>query len=156
MFGYVLQSGGLIGFLSIRQNLSIPYQLLNQDPDQQRVKALAARFGIERELEKKPRHLSMGQRQRATIMRALMLRPMLILADEPTAALDRVRAGQIAEEFRALALEGGSTIVMVSHDRQLLASVADYMVVLATTIDASGTAVSTAGWDAVSSGLRAH
>jgi putative ABC transport system ATP-binding protein len=156
MFGYVLQSGGLIGFLSVRQNLTIPYQLLGQRPDPQRIQALAERFGIERELDKKPRHLSTGQRQRAAILRALMLRPALILADEPTAALDQVRSAQIAAEFRALALEGGSTIVMVSHDWQLLSSVADAMVVLSGDVDASGTAVSTTNWDGVWSGFKAY
>ena len=155
-FGYVLQSGGLIGFLSVRQNLTIPYQLLRQPPDARRIESLAERFGIERELDKKPRHLSTGQRQRAAILRALMLRPALILADEPTAALDRVRSAQIAAEFRALALEGGSTIVMVSHDWQLLSSVADAMVVLSGAVDASGTAVSTTSWDGVWSGFKAY
>jgi len=145
-FGYVLQSGGLIGFLSVRQNLAIPYQLVGQHPDWRRIETLAKRFGIERELEKKPRHLSAGQRQRAAILRALMLKPPLVLADEPTAALDRLRAVQIAEEFRALALESGSTIIMVSHDQGMLTSLADAVLELATTVDTGQTAVSTATW----------
>lgn len=146
MIGYVLQGGGLIGFLTVRQNLRIPYQLVRQLPDERRIETLAERFGIERELDKKPRYLSMGQRQRAAILRALMRKPALVLADEPTAALDRVRATQTAAEFRKLALESGSTIIMVSHDWQLLASVADMMIVLSSSIDASGTAISTAAW----------
>jgi putative ABC transport system ATP-binding protein len=146
MLGYVLQGGGLIGFLTVRQNLRIPYQLAHRAPDERHIEILAERFGIERELDKKPRHLSMGQRQRAAILRALILKPALVVADEPTAALDRVRATQTAAEFRTLALESGSTIIMVSHDWQLLASVADMMIVLSSSIDASGTAISTAEW----------
>jgi putative ABC transport system ATP-binding protein len=145
MCGYVLQSGGLIGFLSVRQNLEIPFQLVGRMPDQDRIEAMAERFGVGRELSKKPRHLSGGQRQRVAILRALMLSPPLILADEPTAAVDSERAKQIVAEFRQLALESGSTIVMVSHDHDLLAGVADEILDLSTTIE-NETATSTASW----------
>jgi putative ABC transport system ATP-binding protein len=146
MIGYILQDGGLIGFLTVRQNLRIPYQLMHRQPDEARIVALAERFGIERELDKKPRHLSVGQRQRSAILRALMLKPPLVVADEPTAALDRVRATQTAAEFSTLARETGSTIIMVSHDWQLLASMTDMIVVLSASVDSDGTAVSTASW----------
>jgi putative ABC transport system ATP-binding protein len=145
MCGYVLQSGGLIGFLSVRQNLEIPFQLVGHHPDQARIEAMAERFGVGRELSKKPRHLSGGQRQRVAILRALMLSPPLILADEPTAAVDSERAKQIVAEFRQLALEMGSTIVMVSHDHELLDSVADDVMDLSTTVDGD-VATSTASW----------
>jgi len=153
-FGYVLQSGGLIGFLSVRQNLMIPFRLAGRPADQARIERMALRFGIERELDKKPRHLSVGQRQRAAIMRALMVEPALILADEPTAAIDHVRAKQVAAEFRALARESGSTIVMVSHDLNLLSAVADHILELTTSLDVTGTAISAARWAGVSRGAR--
>lgn len=145
MCGYVLQSGGLIGFLSVRQNLEIPFQLVGVVPDQSRIETMAERFGVARELSKKPRYLSGGQRQRVAILRALMLSPPLILADEPTAAVDHERAKQIVAEFRQLALEAGSTIVMVSHDHELLAGVADEILDLTTAVDGE-TATSTASW----------
>jgi putative ABC transport system ATP-binding protein len=148
-FGYVLQSGGLIEFLTVRQNLMIPFQLIERAPNQKRIDDMASRFGIGRELGKKPRHLSIGQRQRVAILRALMVEPTLVLADEPTAAIDRVRAKQVATEFRALALEGKSTIVMVSHDHELLTEVSDEILELSTTVDAVGTAISIAQWTRV-------
>lgn len=144
MCGYVLQSGGLIGFLSVRHNLEIPFQLTGRIPDRTRIEALATRFGIETQLDKKPRHLSGGQRQRVAILRAMMLEPALVLADEPTAAVDQVRAAQIAREFRSLAQEAGSTIIMVSHDRELLGSVADEIVELVVEAGPDGAAISTA------------
>ncbi len=153
-FGYVLQSGGLIGFLTVRRNLMIPFQLAGRVVDQAHIEQLARRFGIERELDKKPRHLSVGQRQRAAILRALMLKPALVLADEPTAAIDHVRAKQVASEFRALAREAGSTIVMVSHDRSLLAAVSDHILELTTNLDADGTAISSAHWGGSSRAAR--
>lgn len=146
-YGYVLQSGGLIGFLSVRQNLEVPFQLVGRAPDLDRIHSMAAKFGIEREIDKKPRHLSGGQRQRVAILRALMLQPTIILADEPTAALDQMRARQIAAEFRSMALEIGSTIVMVSHDRDLLGSVADRILGLRPVPSHDGTAISQAVWE---------
>ena len=146
LFGYVLQSGGLIGFLTVRQNLSVPFQLVGRTPDMRRIEEMADRFGVGRELDKKPRFLSGGQRQRVAILRALMLEPTLILADEPTAAVDQVRARQIVSEFRTLALASGCTIVMVSHDRGLIGGVADHILELATTVDQGGTAISSARW----------
>jgi putative ABC transport system ATP-binding protein len=155
-FGYVLQSGGLIGFLSVRQNLMIPFQLASRAPDQARIERMAKRFGIERELDKKPRYLSTGQRQRAAILRALMVEPALILADEPTAAIDQVRAKQVAAEFRALARESGSTIVMVSHDLNLLSTLTDHILELTTSLDVTGTAISAAQWTGVSRETRVY
>lgn len=146
-YGYVLQSGGLIGFLTVRQNLAVPFQLVGRPPDMTRIRELSAQFGIERELDKKPRYLSGGQRQRVAILRALMLQPRVVLADEPTAAVDQVRARQIAAEFRALALDFGSTIIMVSHDRDLLGSVADRILALHPISGEDGTAISLAAWE---------
>jgi putative ABC transport system ATP-binding protein len=150
MCGYVLQSGGLISFLTVRQNLEMPFQLVGRDPDTARIVAMAERFGIGTQLDKKPRHLSGGQRQRVAILRALMLKPALVLADEPTAAVDQVRARQIVAEFRGLAQEAQSTIVMVSHDRELLESVADRIIELSTEVGQNEEAVSTARWTSFS------
>ena len=146
MCGYVLQSGGLISFLTVRQNLEMPFQLIGREPDTERIVTMAERFGVESQLDKKPRHLSGGQRQRVAILRALMLKPPIVLADEPTAAVDQVRARQIVAEFRSLALEAQSTIVMVSHDRELLESVADRIIELSTEVGKNEEAVSTARW----------
>lgn len=146
MLGYVLQSGGLIGFLTVRQNLELPFQITGYVADQTRIDDMAGRFGIGDQLDKKPRHLSGGQRQRVAILRALMLQPPLILADEPTAAVDQIRARQIVREFRDLAIEAGCTIVMVSHDLDLVSNVSDHVLELETGDDGAGTALSVARW----------
>ncbi|WP_295587474.1 ABC transporter ATP-binding protein [uncultured Lamprocystis sp.] len=123
--GYVLQTGGLLPFLSVRQNLELPMQVQGLANVPGRVEAWAARMGVEGLLGKKPQFLSGGQRQRVAILRALIHQPALVLADEPTAAVDRTRARRIVADFRALARDGGSTIVMVTHDRPLMDGVAD-------------------------------
>lgn len=123
--GYVLQTGGLLPFLTVAQNIYLPARI-NGRPDREYADRLARRFGVERLLNKKPQFLSGGQRQRVAILRAMGHRPQLILADEPTAAVDKKRAGEIVADFHALAKESGTTIVMVTHDRELVAPVADY------------------------------
>jgi putative ABC transport system ATP-binding protein len=123
--GYVLQSGGLLPFLTARQNLQLPL-LINGKQDQfEIVERFAKKMGIANLLSKKPRYLSGGQRQRVAILRAMVHQPALILADEPTAAVDRARARAIINDLSTLAREGGSSVVMVTHDPKLVEPVAD-------------------------------
>jgi putative ABC transport system ATP-binding protein len=138
-FGYVLQTGGLIGFLSVMQNQEVALELAGKVLDRDRIRAMATKLGIASELSKKPRHLSGGQRQRAAILRALIGHPPIILADEPTAAVDGHNARTIVQEFRDRAREIGSTIVMVSHDLNLVESVADIIIRLESVIARDGT-----------------
>nr|VFK65963.1 MAG: putative ABC transport system ATP-binding protein [Candidatus Kentron sp. UNK]VFK70608.1 MAG: putative ABC transport system ATP-binding protein [Candidatus Kentron sp. UNK] len=122
--GYVLQTGGLLPFLSVRQNIRLPTRINGyENPDY--VEELAGRFGLGQVLAKKPQYLSGGQRQRVAILRALIHRPQMILADEPTAAVDKKRAQAIVSDFNKLAKESGVTVVMVTHDHDLVSSVAD-------------------------------
>jgi putative ABC transport system ATP-binding protein len=123
--GYVLQSGGLLPFLSAWDNLLLPLQLNGNLGRIADVKRLAERIGVAKVLSKKPRFLSGGQRQRVAILRALVHGPALILADEPTAAVDRARAQSIVADLGNLAREGGSSVIMVTHDPQLVGTVAD-------------------------------
>ena len=109
--GYVPQSGGLLPFLSVKDNLYLPPRLNFQADYQRRITRLARRLGIEGLLERKPESLSGGQRQRAAI---------LLLADEPTAAVDAQRAQKIVTEFRALARSQNTAIIMVTHDHSLI------------------------------------
>jgi putative ABC transport system ATP-binding protein len=138
-FGYVLQTGGLISFLTVMQNQEIALELSGKPVDHARIRAMATKLGIASELGKKPRHLSGGQRQRAAILRALISHPTIILADEPTAAVDEHNARTIVHEFRDRAREIGSTIVMVSHDIDLVESVADVIIRLESVIARDGT-----------------
>jgi putative ABC transport system ATP-binding protein len=122
--GYVLQAGGLLPFLTVRQNIALSTRLNGEHRDADLVH-LAARMDVDKLLEKKPQYLSGGQRQRVAILRALHHRPRLILADEPTAAVDKTRARTIVADFDALARETGATVVMVTHDRELVTPYAD-------------------------------
>jgi putative ABC transport system ATP-binding protein len=122
--GYVLQTGGLLPFLSVRQNIRLPAQL-NGRHDEAELRRLAERLGIAGVLDKKPQYLSGGQRQRAAILRAIYHRPRIVLADEPTAAVDKQRAHGIVRDFGILAKEHATTVVMVTHDRELVRPFAD-------------------------------
>ena len=75
----------------------------------------------------KPHHLSGGQKQRVAIARALVNHPQLILADEPTAALDKVTSREVVDLLKKLAREKGCTVLMVTHDNRIL-DVADRMI----------------------------
>jgi putative ABC transport system ATP-binding protein len=123
VLGYVLQSGGLLPFLSVRRNIALSRQLKEGVAGD--VTELAGRMGMEGLLDKKPQFLSGGQRQRAAILRAMAHRPAIILADEPTAAVDGTRARAIVGDFRRLAQAEGCAIVMVSHDLGLVGDFAD-------------------------------
>ncbi|MBK1646497.1 hypothetical protein CKO25_17965 [Thiocapsa imhoffii] len=123
--GYVLQTGGLLPFLTVRQNLELPLHIQGLQVDPIRLNELASRIGVADLMGKKPQFLSGGQRQRVAILRALVHSPTLVLADEPTAAVDRTRARRIVADFRSLAWDGGCTIVMVTHDQPLVDGVAD-------------------------------
>ena len=123
LLGYVLQSGGLLPFLSVRGNIALPRRLKSGTAGD--ITVLAKRMNIEGLLERKPASLSGGQRQRAAILRAIAHGPAIILADEPTAAVDRARARAIVADFRALAKAADSAIIMVSHDQYLVEEFAD-------------------------------
>lgn len=121
LLGYVLQSGGLLEFLSVRQNILLSAKLKGGIRSRRsRLQDLATRLGIADQLSKKPGYLSGGQRQRASIARALIHEPVVILADEPTASVDQVTAKTIVQELKLLASNKGVSVIMVTHDTQLV------------------------------------
>ncbi len=113
--GYVLQTGGLFPFLTVRDNIAITRRGLGL-PRQNKVEELAERLGIARYLDKKPDKLSVGERQRVAIARAMAHEPAVVLADEPTAALDPITADEIMELFTELVEEKAMTLVVATHD----------------------------------------
>lgn len=113
--GYVLQTGGLLPFLTVAANIALPCDLLGR-PDEGRVERIATRLEIARHLGKKPGELSVGERQRVAIARALVHEPQVVLADEPTAALDPDSADLVMRLLVELAEESGTTVVIASHD----------------------------------------
>jgi len=118
--GYVLQSGGLLPFLTSMENILLPCWLKGRADLKAHATTIAARLGIEPQLSKKPQYLSGGQRQRVAIARALVHDPAVVLADEPTAAVDSVRAQDIFNQFVDLARERHVAMIMVTHDLRLL------------------------------------
>lgn len=122
--GYVLQTGGLFPFLTVAQNILLPVEIRGQGGAREKMRRMAERIGVGSLLDKKPQYLSGGQRQRVAVLRALVHDPLIVLADEPTAAVDRERAESIIETFQTLAEEEGSSIVMATHDERLIAPVA--------------------------------
>lgn len=117
--GYVLQRGGLLPFLTARANIALPLRLLRrEDPD--RVEALAEALGVRHRLEAHPRDLSIGERQRVAVARALVARPLLVLADEPTAALDPENGDAVMRLLLDLSDATGTAVIVASHDTGLL------------------------------------
>ena len=124
-FGYVLQTGGLLPYLTVADNLLLPLQMNQLPQGRKRVVEISRRLGVADCLARKPESLSGGQRQRVAILRALVHTPGIVLADEPTAAVDRRRATQIVQSLQALACDEGVAIIMVTHDLKLVEGVAD-------------------------------
>ncbi len=123
--GYVLQTGGLLPFLDVAANIGLPSRIKGLPEPGAALDALAERLGLAGCLRRMPDALSIGQRQRVAILRALMHQPRLVLADEPTAAVDKARAGRIMADFHTLARERGVAVVIVTHDLDLVRSLAD-------------------------------
>ncbi|MGM0983381.1 MAG: ABC transporter ATP-binding protein [Pseudomonadota bacterium] len=116
--GYVLQTGGLLPFLDVRRNIELSARVSGREPVA--VPALASQLGIGNCLDRMPAALSIGQRQRVAIARAVAHGPALVLADEPTAAVDKKRGAQIMERLAMLARQQGTAVVVVTHDRPLV------------------------------------
>ncbi len=114
--GFVFQDFNLLDTLSNRDNISLPLVLSNKNSKEieSRVKEIAIKLGVEEILDKYPYEISGGQKQRIAIARAIAIKPELILADEPTGALDSKTSEQIIELFNYLN-KNGNSILMVTH-----------------------------------------
>jgi len=123
--GYILQSGGLLPFLSVKENILLSGRLNNKKIDHKEFMYLVDRLGITEQIDKKPQYLSGGQRQRVAIARAIIHKPSLILADEPTASVDRPTALEIRDQFRELARENNLTVLLVTHDTEMVENDSD-------------------------------
>lgn len=119
--GYVLQTGGLLPFLSVAENIRLGRRLLGLagwGP----ARDIAAVLGLEPLLDRRPAQLSVGERQRVAVARALAHEPRLVLADEPTAALDPARAAETMALLNGLAARQDTTLLVVTHDAELAAA----------------------------------
>ncbi|WP_418063990.1 ABC transporter ATP-binding protein [Pimelobacter simplex] len=127
--GFVFQGFHLLPYLSAEQNVGLPRRLAGRRPDRARVRALLERVGLDDRAHHLPGSLSGGQQQRVALARALVTDPDVVLADEPTGALDSATARQVLGMLRASVTDLGQTVVMVTHD-PVAASYADEVVFL--------------------------
>ena len=114
----MLQHGGLLPYLTVRQNIDLPRRLLALTGERA-VVDLAARLGIEAQLDKLPGELSVGQRQRVAIARAFAHDPQIVLADEPTAALDPANSERVFDLLVHLTDALGVTLIAATHAQDL-------------------------------------
>ena len=120
--GFVFQSFQLIGELNVEQNLIFPLLLDRKQPDKARVDALLDLLGLADRRKHLPHELSGGQQQRVAIGRALITRPMLVLADEPTGNLDTKNSRDVMELLREASRRYQQTVLMITHNMQLCAA----------------------------------
>ena len=129
--GFVFQGGNLLPWLTVGENLRFPLELngIRGMQQKKRIEELLATFDLVGYGRAMPRELSGGEGQRIAFARAIAHNPALLLADEPTASLDSVNAGQLIEQMFTLCRAKGTTLFVATHDQDLLA-MADTIIVL--------------------------
>jgi ABC-type lipoprotein export system ATPase subunit len=112
--GFVFQMFHLVPYLNVLENVLVAQGRASDHASRERVEQLLAQFGLAGRRDHQPAELSAGERQRAAIARALLNRPKLVLADEPTGNLDPDNAGEVFKHLKAFQQSGG-TVVVVTH-----------------------------------------
>ena len=128
--GYIFQAHNLLEFLTARQNVQMAVELNEYISSQEAIfksESMLKMVGLGEKVNEYPENLSGGQKQRIAIARALVNHPPLVLADEPTAALDKQSGRDVVELMQHLAKEQGTSILLVTHDNRIL-DIADRIV----------------------------
>lgn len=116
--GFIFQDFNLLDTLSARDNISLALAIIGEEPEviEGKVENIASELGVSEILDKYPYEMSGGQKQRIACARAMVTSPSLVLADEPTGALDSKSAGMLLENLRIMNEHKRATILMVTHD----------------------------------------
>src|SRR3954454_23651260 len=128
--GFIFQFFNLLPMLNAEENVVLPLSLAGKKPDKEWVAELMHKIGLEQRRDHRPSELSGGQQQRVAIGRALVSRPTIVFADEPTGNLDSKTSGEILELLERSVQELEQTIVMVTHESRA-AAIADRVLFLA-------------------------
>jgi putative ABC transport system ATP-binding protein len=117
--GFVFQSFQLLPSLTALENVMLPLELADQENAQAQAREMLVRVGLGERLHHYPKHLSGGEQQRVALARAFVVRPKLLLADEPTGSLDADSGAEVIELLFGMNREYGTTLVLVTHDESL-------------------------------------
>ncbi|MBO4640572.1 MAG: ABC transporter ATP-binding protein [Treponema sp.] len=119
--GFVFQQYHLIPSMNVLENVMLPLKYAHVDHSErvERAEAALESVGLGERMKHRPHELSGGQKQRVAIARAMVTQPKILLADEPTGALDSTTGKQVMELFRQINTEKGTTIIIVTHDPRI-------------------------------------
>ena len=118
--GMIFQRSYFVASLTVAENLDLAQRLAGQPVDKQGNRQLLEELGIGQHADRFPQHISIGEQQRASIARGLVNQPKLLLADEPTAALDAKNTAIVSRLLRERAEQLGAVLLVVTHDERLL------------------------------------
>jgi putative ABC transport system ATP-binding protein len=127
--GFMFQSFNLLPVLTAEENILLPLSIAGREPDREWLERLIETVGLGDRLTHRPSELSGGQQQRVAVARALVSRPAVVFADEPTGNLDSKASAEVLSLLRRAVDEFGQTVIMVTHEAEA-AAVADRLVVL--------------------------
>lgn len=117
---YIPQGESLLSALTVRENILFPFTIGGtKRPSEERLLEVAEKLGITELLDEYPSELSGGEMRRATIARAVINRPSLIIADEPTGSLDQANTAKVMDIFKSIA-EEGTAVIVVTHQKETL------------------------------------